>query len=548
MSESSSAYAEPKETGVEAPERTRQVVFDQSDFSDMNEDDRKLAELGYKPVFKREFTLFSAFSFALSISGLFATVATTFSYPLSSGGASAAVWCWLVSGAGCMCIAFSVAELVSAYPTSGGLYFTLNYLAPKKWVPVVSWVDGWLNVLGQIAGIASTDYGAAQLLLAAVSIGSDFTYFPTDQQTVGVCAAILVFHGLVNSLSTRALERFSNFYVVFHICVLISGCIALLAKQHDKHSASYVFTHTESSSGWNPIGWSWMFGFLSVSWTMTDYDATAHICEEMDKPERKAPLAISTAMAFTYVAGFLFNIVLCFCMGDPAEILASPIAQPVAQIFYNVLGKGGGIFFTVAAFMIMNFVGITATHSCSRTFWAVARDEMLPLSRYWYSVTKKTAIPLASVWLTIVLCILIDLIGLGSYITISAIFNVCAIALDWSYCIPILCKLIFPGNFKAGPWHLGKFSKFINAWAVMWTSYVTIIFLCPTVRPVTPQNMNYAVVFFVAIGLFSLLYWVISGHKYYTGPRLHNLFSEPVTEATISATQSARSKEQSKDE
>jgi amino acid permease len=86
------------------------------------EADRALAaEFGYKPVFKREFGYLSTFSFAVSISGLFSTVATTFSFPLTAGGSASAVWCWLISGAGCMCIALSVAELVSAYPTCGGL-------------------------------------------------------------------------------------------------------------------------------------------------------------------------------------------------------------------------------------------------------------------------------------------------------------------------------------------------------------------------------------------------------------------------------------------
>ena len=86
------------------------------------EADRALAaEFGYKPVFKREFGYLSTFSFAVSISGLFSTVATTFSYPLTAGGSASAVWCWAISGAGCMCIALSVAELVSAYPTCGGL-------------------------------------------------------------------------------------------------------------------------------------------------------------------------------------------------------------------------------------------------------------------------------------------------------------------------------------------------------------------------------------------------------------------------------------------
>ena len=66
----------------------------------------------------------------------------------------------------------------------------------------------------------------------------------------------------------------------------------------------------------------------------------------------KAPWAISLAMAFTYGAGLLFNIVLCFVMGDVAEILGSPMQQPVAQIFYNVLGEAGGLFYTVCAVII----------------------------------------------------------------------------------------------------------------------------------------------------------------------------------------------------
>lgn len=107
---------------------------------ELTEADAELAaKFGYKPVFRREFGHLSTFSFAVSISGLFSTVATTFSYPLYAGGASSAVWCWLISGAGCMCIACSVAELVSAYPTCGGLYYTVSRLAPRNWVPSISW-------------------------------------------------------------------------------------------------------------------------------------------------------------------------------------------------------------------------------------------------------------------------------------------------------------------------------------------------------------------------------------------------------------------------
>lgn len=86
------------------PNGERHVI----NLEELNDADAQLAaEFGYKPVFKREFGYLSTFSFAVSISGLFATVMTTFSYPLYAGGSAAAVWCWLISGAGCMCIAVS---------------------------------------------------------------------------------------------------------------------------------------------------------------------------------------------------------------------------------------------------------------------------------------------------------------------------------------------------------------------------------------------------------------------------------------------------------
>lgn len=222
----------------------------------------------------------SSFSFALSISSFYATITTTFQVPLDAGGSAGVVWAWFISGFGCMCLACSVAEIVSAYPTSGGLYYTISRLAPREWVPSISWLDGWLNLLGQAAGVASSVYTGAQMLLALVSIGSDFSYVPDTNATIGVMVALSVFNGLVNSLSTRWIERYTQTYAIFHISSFIACSVALLVKTKDKNDATYVFTHLESNTGWTPVGWSFMFGFLSVSWSMTDYDATAHITEE----------------------------------------------------------------------------------------------------------------------------------------------------------------------------------------------------------------------------------------------------------------------------
>ncbi|KAL8898288.1 MAG: hypothetical protein Q9192_002152 [Flavoplaca navasiana] len=518
---------------LQGPDGHARVV----NLEELTEADAELAAaFGYQPVFKRQFGYLSTFSFAVSISGLFSSVATTFSYPLHAGGASSAVWSWLISGAGCMCIACSVAELVSAYPTCGGLYYTVSRLAPKDWVPSISWITGWLNLIGQIAGHASSEYAAAQLLLAAVSMASDFAYLPSIGTIIAVMTALTVLTGLVNSLSTYWMEKMTKTYIIFHMAVLVSCSIALLTKCEHRHDAKYVFTDVDATSGWTPIGFSWLFGFLSVSWTMTNYDATAHITEEISKPEVKAPWAISSAMLLTYIGGFLFNIVLSFVMGDRASILESPVEQPVAQIFHNVLGKPGGIFYTVCAFVIIKFVTFTGMvggydfyptlqlwltlwlqQSLGRTLFAFSRDRLVPFSHTWVQIHPTTQTPLHAIWICVFGAIVINLVGLGSYAAIVGVFATTAIALDWSYCIPIACKMLF-GRFEPGSWHMGRFSWWVNAYAVAWTLFASIIFILPTTRPVSGDTMNYAIAFLGAILIFSAIFWYTSGRKYYTGP------------------------------
>jgi amino acid transporter len=169
------------------------------------------------------------------------------------------------------------------------------------------------------------------MLLACVSIGSDFVYTPTQGHIIGTMAALTVMHAAINTLSTYWLNHITKTYAVFHIGVLVAACIALLVMQKDKHDAHYVFTNVEPLSGWNPPGFSFLFGFLSASWAITDMDAVAHVAEEVKNPAKVVPWAIAIAIGFTYVAGWLFNSVLAFCMGDPVEILASPIFQPVSS-------------------------------------------------------------------------------------------------------------------------------------------------------------------------------------------------------------------------
>ena len=93
-------------------------------------------------VFKREFSTWSSFSFAMSISGVYGTLMSTWIYGLQAGGAAAIMWSWVIGGAGAWALALSIAEISSAYPSSGAMYFTLKFLAPEDQVPFLCWISG----------------------------------------------------------------------------------------------------------------------------------------------------------------------------------------------------------------------------------------------------------------------------------------------------------------------------------------------------------------------------------------------------------------------
>ena len=89
------------------------------------------------------------------------------------------------------------------------------------------------------------------------------------------------------------------------------------------------------------------------------------------------------------------------------------------------------------------FVSQTALQACSRTVYAFSRDHGLPDRGYFGRVSRYTTTPLRAIWFTTILSILPGLLDLASPIAANAIFALTAMALDFSYIIPIFLCVIF---------------------------------------------------------------------------------------------------------
>ncbi|KAF2195336.1 amino acid permease 2 [Zopfia rhizophila CBS 207.26] len=494
-----------------------------------DDDDRLLVLHGYVPELQRHFSKWSTVSYAISILGVLGSVPATFGSPVGSGGPATAVWAWFIGSCMAMCIASSVAELVSAYPTAGGMYYVTKHVVPKEHVAAWAWIIGWCNFLGQAAGVASLAYTISQMILATAVMHSTFvdgvpSFTPTALQTVLLAILVLCLFGTICSLTTHSLHKIVMWFAPINILASICICIALLILTPNKQSAKWVFTEVTDGSGWGSKGFSFLLGFLSVAWTMTDYDGTTHMSEETHDAAIRGPVAIRVAVLVSGLIGWMLTITFCFCMSDFEAIMESPTGLPVAQIFFNAGGRTGGTVMWFFVILVQFFTGCSAMLANARMAWAFARDHAFPFSGFWGTVNRITQTPVNAVWLVVVFCSCLDLIGIGSTLTIVAIFNITAPALDISYIAVIVAYRWYEDRVKfiSGPYTMGRWSKPANAVAVIWVCFISVVLFFPPVKPVTATNMNYAICVAGFIGLFSMVWWYAGARKTYTGPRTND--------------------------
>ncbi|PWN46636.1 amino acid transporter [Violaceomyces palustris] len=508
-----------------------------SDMAGLDDDDAELAaRMGYKSEFAREFKSFSTISYAFAIMGLVSSVATTFNSPFTLGGPASTVWTWFIGSCFNMTLGCSIAELVSAYPSAGGLYSASGLLVPRRHRAWVAWLTGWLNFTGQIAGIAGTEYGLAQMIYAWAFVVTDGKYSAIPGTNMGSTGAIfglyaglLILHGLINCFGTKTLAKMTSSYVIVNLGITMIIIIVLLVKTplSEMKSASYTFTEVQNGSGWSSNGLAFLFGLYCVQFVMTDYDATAHISEEVSRAAIAAPVAIMVAVAGTGSIGWVLNIVMVLVSGSVNTQTSAewPGGLAFAQILYLRAGKVGFLIIWPFVCSVAFFVVTTALQANARSFYAFSRDGGLPDGGFFAKINKRTGTTVNAVWLVVIPCILLGFLSFASYIAVSAIFALAALGMDSSYLVPIVARMIFADHedvkFKPGPFYMGDglFGNTVRVIAILWTTFECVILAIPTVWPYSKDTFNYSWVLLFGVLFLSGILYVVFAHRYYHGPR-----------------------------
>ncbi|KAI9453376.1 APC amino acid permease [Russula earlei] len=497
------------------------------------DDEATLERMGYAQELRRDLTLSQSFGVSFSVISVLTSIPYLFYYGLTTGGPAVMVWGWFFVSIFTMSVGLAMAEICSAYPTSGGPYFWAAMLSNPQNAPFVSWVTGWFNLIGQIARTAATSFACATFITVAAAINTDWV--PSAGQTLGVFVAVLFAQGLIISCGVRTLRFLSNLSVPW--VVLGIGCvvIAVLAKAPVHQPASFVFrTFIDytfiaiDTPGWSQRAspaYVAVIGLYMALSALTGFDASAYMTEETHNAARTAPIAIVTSIGASALLGWILILALLFSMQDyDATAFAF---NSVAQIFFDTLGPNGAIVLMVFVIGAAFWSGTFAIASNSRMLYAFCRDGAIPGCQLSRKIHPGTRTPLYAVWLVCLMSFIISLPILGDYSAYAGVLSIAPIGLYISFGVPIALRVIYADRFVRGPFHLGRYSYPIAIVALLWTAFITIVFCLPELNPVNALTFNYAPVAVAVVLAFSLASWPFLSRTWLTGALLRQTTGAP---------------------
>ncbi|KAI4385917.1 hypothetical protein MLD38_003904 [Melastoma candidum] len=492
----------------------------------------RLHELGYKQELKRDLSVFSNFAFSFSIISVLTGITTLYNTGLRFGGTVSMVYGWFVASTFTMFVGMSMAEICSSYPTSGGLYYWSAKLAGPNWAPFASWLTGWFNIVGQWAVTTSVDFSLAQLLQVIILLSTGGKngggYEASKYVVIAFHGGILLLHAILNSLPISWLSFLGQLAAAWNLLGVVVLMVLIPTVAKERASAKFVFTYfnTDNGDGIDSRLYIFVLGLLMSQYTLTGYDASAHMTEETKNADMNGPKGIISSIGISIIFGWGYLIGITFAVTNIPYLLSSDndaAGYAIAEVFYLAFksrygsGVGGIICLGVVAVAIF-FCGMSSVTSNSRMAYAFSRDGAMPFSSVWHRVNKQE-VPIYAVWLSAFISFCMALTSLGSIVAFDAMVSIATIGLYIAYALPIFFRVTLARkSFIPGPFNLGRYGVLIGWTAVLWVATISVLFSLPVAYPVTDQTLNYTPVAVGGLLILTTVSWVFSARHWFKGP------------------------------
>jgi amino acid transporter len=490
-----------------------------------DDDTAHLHRLGYAQELFRSMGGFQNFAISFTIISILAGCLTSYSIAYNQGGPVAITWGWLIVGGFCIIVSLALGEIASTYPTAGGLYFWSSKLGSPAW----GWFTGWFNLIGQIAVTAAIGFGCAIFMTSLFNL---LWNYPNSYGWIYFMYGLLMLGaGLINMFKVSITAMLNTVSAWWHMVGVLVAVVILGVVPDHHQSVSYVFTQTVNNTGFSGVSthgivfiYIFLTGLLMAQYTITGYDASAHMSEETRNASLAAAWGIVMSVVVSVIFGFILLVAVTFAI--PAKGPSDVSAFIVQHIWQDSMGTRWAEFLLLIAVVAQTFCTIASTTSASRMMFAFSRDGAVPGHRLWRRVSKRDRVPVYTVAAIVVLAFVTPLPALWwGYVGYAASTAVAVIGLYIAFVLPIILRLRAGENFERGAWHLGKHYKWIDTLAILWIFFICIVFLLPAYQGGIPfkSNFSWSILNYTPLPVFGALilfggWYLLSGRKWFKGP------------------------------
>ncbi len=523
----------------------------------IKQDVADLHKLGYAQELFRSMGGFSNFAISFSIISILTGAVILYDYGLAWAGTAAVLIGWPFITVFVLLIAASMAEIASAYPTAGGLYYWASRMKNKNW----GWWTAWLNLIGQFAIVAGINYAAALFLNATLitpllsNAGIEYSnttiLLGSSEQplltgallTMGILMAIQL---ALNIAGINVVALLNQVSVWWHIVIVAAVVVLVFAagKADESGLTLFAIQPQDVAGGWNndlgfvnlqygpaityPLVLAFFFSLLQANWTYTGYDASAHVAEETVGARIASAWGLFLSVAVSAIVGFIFLLALTTHLPNlstlfPADLTtADPVkysqyyfgdgAAVIDILIFNLGSTVGGLLAAGIA-IAMWFCGLSSIASAGRMLYAFSRDDGVPGSGFLKKVSHRYRTPANALTAIVVIAWLFSVAAffVGRGVAVIIVTAISTIFLYAAYGVVIYLGATTQDWLGERVWSLGRWSKPIAWVALFWVIVLMILFSFPT-------SGNISFPFMVAVVIFLLVYYFGWARRNFKGP------------------------------
>ena len=264
-------------------------------------------------------------------------------------------------------------------------------------------------------------------------------------------------------------------------------------------------------------------------YTITGYDASAHVSEETHGSAEAAPKGVWRSVFYSAVIGWIVLLAITFAIqkGHEAEIYKAGF--PALTIFTSALSSSAAKAVILISTIGQLFCGMACVTSASRMTFAFSRDGAVPGHNLWRRLGKNRT----PTWSVLFVCLFALIVTfpayfpnhLGTPVAFLAVTSISVIGLYIAYTIPVFLRWRMREGFQPGPWTLGHKYKWINPAAFVWVAICVVIFCLPFTPEGVPWEsafswsaVNYAPLVTIGVMLAVTIWFAVSAKRTFKGP------------------------------